>query len=202
MYRKAAIMEASNDRRTKRTLNAIFDAFIDLMVEEGYEAITVQDIIDRADIGRSTFYLHFKDKDDLLENCIGQLRASLKEKSAASTSCGVGEPYHFCYSLGMLNHVRSHKLLYKAMLTKKGGASVNFLMQRMLSEIVEEEIAQQKLFNGLQLPRSTVVNYIVNTFYTVMTWWMDENMPCSATDSDTLFHKLVFSGLMGLECGR
>jgi AcrR family transcriptional regulator len=67
------------DRRVQRTRTMLFDALLDLIIEKGYEAITVQDIIDRANVGRSTFYSHFSDKEQLLLGNIDQLRESLKQ---------------------------------------------------------------------------------------------------------------------------
>jgi AcrR family transcriptional regulator len=64
---KAAVAEP--DRRVRRTRSALIDAFLGLVVEKGYEKITVQDILDRADIGRSTLYAHYRDKEALLLAC-------------------------------------------------------------------------------------------------------------------------------------
>ena len=58
---------ARPDRRVARSRRALKEALTDLILERGYEAVTVQDVIDRADVGRSTFYAHFLDKDDLLD---------------------------------------------------------------------------------------------------------------------------------------
>ena len=57
---------ARPDRRVARSRRALKEALTDLILEQGYESVTVQDVIDRADVGRSTFYAHFLDKDDLL----------------------------------------------------------------------------------------------------------------------------------------
>ncbi|NJM53793.1 MAG: TetR family transcriptional regulator [Blastocatellia bacterium] len=59
------IKNETADRRTNRTQKALRNALIELILEKHYDTISVQDIIDRADIGRSTFYNHFRDKEDL-----------------------------------------------------------------------------------------------------------------------------------------
>ena len=61
------------DRRVGKTRKALKEALTDLILEKGYEAVTVQDVIDRADVGRSTFYAHFVDKDDLLMAILADL---------------------------------------------------------------------------------------------------------------------------------
>src|SRR5580698_5089801 len=60
------------DRRTERTLNALMTAFVAEVLERGYEAVSVEDIVGRANVGRSTFYMHYKSKDDLLRESIAR----------------------------------------------------------------------------------------------------------------------------------
>jgi AcrR family transcriptional regulator len=63
---RALVTEAITDRRVQRTRRLLHKAFMSLILEKKYESITVQEILDRADVGRSTFYMHFRDKDELL----------------------------------------------------------------------------------------------------------------------------------------
>src|ERR1700748_3847821 len=71
------------DRRARRTRRNLGDALIALIVERGYDRITVQDVLDRADVGRSTFYAHFRDKDALFTSCFDSVREELREQLAA-----------------------------------------------------------------------------------------------------------------------
>src|SRR5688500_6236743 len=71
------------DRRVRKTRDAIRQALIDLMTEKGYEAVTVADIIGRADIGRSTFYTHFTDKQQVLNASLDELAGFLRAHRAA-----------------------------------------------------------------------------------------------------------------------
>lgn len=188
------------DRRVQRTRNMLFDAFLDLMIEKGFEAITIQDIIDRANVGRSTFYLHFSDKEQLLLGSIHQLRELLKQQSLARSSSGVSSEYQFGFSLAMLQHAQSHKRLYKAIVGKKGGAPVMYHMQRMLADLARDEMAVLLPYSSsLLIPQEVVIDFTVNTFLTLLTWWMDQNIPCSASEMDRIFHKLTFSGLTALQ---
>jgi len=88
---------AKLDRRVRRTRTAILRALISLMREKGYDAVTVTDIIDRADVGRSTFYTHFTDKSDVLDESLDGLRWFLR----AHRDTGGGRL--FAFSLAMLS---------------------------------------------------------------------------------------------------
>jgi len=78
----------AEDRRVRRTRTLLQDALIALILEKGYEAVTVQDIIDRADVGRSTFYAHFLDKQQLLLSRVEELHAFLAQQHAQGVTSG------------------------------------------------------------------------------------------------------------------
>ncbi len=78
--RKRGARTAKPDRRVQRTRQLLQDALIAMMIEKGYEATTVQDIIDRANVGRATFYAHFADRETLLASRIEDLRAMLTQQ--------------------------------------------------------------------------------------------------------------------------
>lgn len=183
-------MEKTPDRRVQRTRSMVLDAFLDLMIEKGYEAITVQDVIDRANIGRSTFYLHFTDKENLLSCSIGQLLEFIREQSKIRIESGAGNGIQFGFSLAMLQHAQSHKRLYKAIVGKKGEAPVMRRMQEMFEGLVKEQMP-----SGEASPQELAVDYVIGTFMTVLSWWMDQNMPCSALEADAIFHRFVLTGL-------
>src|SRR6476660_8751547 len=97
------------DRRVARSRRALKEALTDLILEEGFEAVTVQDVIDRADVGRSTFYAHFLDKDDLL-------MAILADLEMPGLDPGSWEPDDpaFGWTLALFRHFGSGKRLFKA----------------------------------------------------------------------------------------
>lgn len=192
-------MKKAEDRRVLRTRSMLIDALTDLMIEKGFEAVTIQDIIDRANVGRSTFYLHFTDKEQLLSESINQLREFLKQQSSNRPAVALSDRYQFGFSLAMLQHAQSHKHLYRAIAGKKGGATVMYHMHQMLTELIGDEILAFLPSSGLSIPKETVIDFVVNTFTTLLTWWMDQNMPCSAVELDRIFHKLTLSGLGGFQ---
>ena len=97
------------DRRILRTRSALRDALVALILEHGYETITIQHIIDRANVGRSTFYAHYLDKDTLLRDTLTELRAMLsRQQLEARERKGSLEQGQFAFSLGMFVHAESH----------------------------------------------------------------------------------------------
>src|SRR5262245_57855262 len=83
------------DRRVRRTRRLLREALLSLTLEKGYDQVTVQEVLDRADVGRATFYAHFTDKDDLLISGLLELRDSLREQLATMVrSDGSTRPEH------------------------------------------------------------------------------------------------------------
>ena len=105
-------MQRSNDRRSVRTRRNLGDALVALILKKGYDAITVQDIIDEADVGRSTFYMHYTGKEDLLRASFETLRSVLAEAAVAERG-KTGEPLPF--SLALFEHACAHKHIYRAL---------------------------------------------------------------------------------------
>src|ERR1700739_3920091 len=73
---------AARERGVRRTRKLLHDAFLELVIEKGYEKTTIQDILDRADVGRSTFYVHYRDKEALLMASFDEMRDQLEGELA------------------------------------------------------------------------------------------------------------------------
>src|SRR5918995_228998 len=130
------------DRRAARTQKALHGALMSLIVRKGYEAITVQDIIDEADVGRSTFYSHYTGKEDLLRSGFQTLRAELAEAqrtAGAKSEAAQDEPLGS--SLAMFEHACQYRHIYKALLGGRGSVIAVNEIRRVLSEIVKKELS-------------------------------------------------------------
>ncbi len=109
------------DRRVKKTRLAIREALVALMMQKGYEAIIVEDILERADVGRSTFYAHFADKEDVLRSGIEAFRQGLEQHRMTAAS---DTHWPFAFSLELLRHAGSKKGLYRALVGRQSGTLV------------------------------------------------------------------------------
>jgi AcrR family transcriptional regulator len=109
-------MARRQDRRVQRTQELIRSAFRSLLEEKGFEALTVQQIIDRANVGRATFYAHFDSKDELFANGFDELRSSLtaRQRAARSSEDAVEERV-FAFSHDMFTHANEYRGVFRAM---------------------------------------------------------------------------------------
>jgi AcrR family transcriptional regulator len=124
----------AEDRRVRRTREALQASFASLVVSKGYDALTIQDVLDDADVGRSTFYSHFHGKEDLLRAGIDRLRAEIEEAGAIQP----GEPFGFVPAL--FDHAARHAGLYAALLGGSGGKVARDEACVIIGQLVEAEV--------------------------------------------------------------
>ena len=180
------------DRRVNRTRRALKEALTDLILEKGYEGVTVQDVIDRADVGRSTFYAHFVDKDDLLMAILADL-----EVPGPDTSRWKADDPAFAWTLELFRHFGSGKRLFKAVASSQSGALARRETTRQLEELARAELSRLKAAKKLDAFKvEIVVRFLVGTFIGFMDWWMREendHLPAELVDHD--FRSLVLPGV-------
>lgn len=186
------VRETRADRRIQRTRALLHEALGSLIRDKAYDRITVADILDRAKVSRSTFYIHFRDKDDLLTS---SMRALLF--GVLSTEGGVTrDPAErmVAFSLPLLTHIHQHRRSAKARLGERGRAILHEHLRRVLSEWIVHT-----LDGDIQRPasrRSPVVppllaRHIASTFVLVLHWWLDQGGNTSTAEADKLFRTLV-----------
>ncbi|MBF6455584.1 TetR/AcrR family transcriptional regulator [Nocardia cyriacigeorgica] len=128
-------MAESPDRRVRRTRDLLHRALIELMIERGYERVTVTDVIDRADVGRSTFYAHYRDKDDLLVvSCTEFLRREIARVRAVPGSPLA--PLRVMFQLAA-----DYPDVYQPLIGPKSGATVLRAYQQSVRSILAEQLA-------------------------------------------------------------
>lgn len=175
------------DRRVQRTRALLQDALIAMMIEKGYEATTVQDIIDRANVGRATFYAHFADKETLLGSRLEDLRTYLGERQREA-------PGSLAFGLAMLEHARAHLPVWGAIVGKKSGTFVLQRLQSMVADLVRVDIKALP-FSRAAAERDLAVQYIAGAFMAVLTWWLDQGARLPPQEVDGIFRRLVMQGL-------
>jgi len=185
--------QVTNDRRVGRTRAALQRALIALILRKGYEAITVEEICEEADVGRSTFYLHFAGKDDLKRSGLEQLHRQLvASQGQARTDGGL-----FAFSLPLLAHARAHLELYRALVGGRGGDIALGEIRDMLARLVREDLSRAGKPNPTDAAsRELAVEFTVGAFMAVLTWWLGRGARPAPEQVDALFRRLAEGGVL------
>ena len=165
-----------------------------LILRKGYETVTVQDIIDEADVGRSTFYAHYTGKEDLLRSGFQTLRAELTEAqrtARAKVDGSQDEPLGF--SLAMFEHASGYTDVYRALVGGRGGIVAVTEIRRILSEMVKKELSGDRYDETV--PQDIRIQFVVSAFLTVLTWWLERRPKLTPSQVDTMFRRLVIEGI-------
>src|SRR3979411_2789711 len=185
------------DRRITRTREVLQHALTSLILKKGYEAITIQDICDEANVGRSTFYAHYTSKDDLKRKGFEHLRKELVDRQReAQAASGEIKDRSLSFSLTMFEHARDHIDLYRALVGGRGGAVSLDPIRQILSDRGGNELAATDGRNADgNVPRELVVQYVVGAFMAVMTWWLDGGAKLPPKRIDAMFRRLAAEGI-------
>lgn len=184
------------DRRVQKTLDSLHQALISLILEKGYDAITVKDIIDRANVGRSTFYSHYLSKERLLQGGLDNLgKVLLANQKLGRTQRGK-EDLRFAFSRAFFDHAHGYKDVYRAMVGKHAGAVVIDRLSKVLTDLVREDLRAVKIAHRAQnVPPEALVQFIVGAIMSVLTWWVDAPAEHPPAEVDAIFRKLALAAL-------
>jgi AcrR family transcriptional regulator len=131
---------AGTDRRVKRTRAALLQAFTELLLDQGYEAMTVAQVAEHADVGRSTLYEHFRTKDDLLKASLG---GPLKTLAACASSCPDLQAL-----AALLRHFRENSAISRRLLTQPMRSRI----ARVLAEQIADQLQKEEMATALPGP--------------------------------------------------
>lgn len=192
------MLEPKPDRRVQRTRELLLDALVQLLMERGYEKLTVQNLLDRAGVGRATFYAHFQGKDELLASSIARLQSGLgaQWRSAAKTKGEAAERLGF--SLPFFLHLDSHRRIYHTTICRDGEWTIELHMQRMLRELVREDLQRFERARSNSAAIDLAVGYVVATLWAVVEWWLGGSKPVAPEEVNQIFQRLAFPGLDAL----
>ncbi len=192
-------MAIKEDRRVQKTKQQASSALISLIIEKGFESITVQDILDRANMGRSTFYSHFRDKNDLLLNGFKLLQKAIEEKHRifVKTKASAGE-ITSGITLELFTHAESHLVLFKAMVGKESGQAVNRIAHDLLLSKLKKHLAEKIGSKKHAVQVDFAAHWAVDSFLATLSWWLGCDCPMSAIEINRLFLEITLPGMKSL----
>ena len=179
------------DRRVARTRALLQDALIALIPERGYAALTVDDVCRQANVGRSTFYTHYADKDALRSATIEAHLGSLsRRRMSANQEIGARL---FEFSLPMFEHAHAFRSLHHALLASSDDTIHDELRER-IRRAVRTELAEKLRGQG-DVPAEFAAQFIAGAFLAVLAWWIAADMGISPVQADDLFQRMVGKGI-------
>ena len=185
---------AINDRRVQKTQNLLRGALISLIAEKSYDSIVVKEILDRANVGRSTFYMHFQDKDDLLVSGIFEMLGPVPLRP----SPGKGHERFLWFSLPIFEHHYRHAHAWGDRIGARGRAILHQHLRRVLAKIIRSSMKREPGAGrkpAQQLPADLASEYVASTFVLVLNWWLDKKMFLPPKEVDDQFRKLILPTL-------
>ena len=193
----------TKDRRIQKTEALLREALAALLREKPYDDIVVKEILHRANVGRSTFYTHFRDKDELL---LSGIRDMLRLGGPASSERVPTTPCDrlLWFSLPVFEHIDKHRRTGEAAMHPQGRRVIHEHLLHAITELIEHEVgaAVRRRRAGSAVPASPdlLVRWIASTFVLVLNWWVEDDSPLSARDADRLFRGLIEPSLAEVVC--
>jgi len=183
------------DRRVQKTRTFLHKALMSIILEKKYESITVQEILDRADVGRSTFYMHYTDKDELLLSGLQYVK-NLLQAAQASATAPPGRSYETIvgFSLPMFEHVYEYRAVNRALLGSNAEAVVRRYIHSALVAVVDREVRMEfrkRKRGNCPLSPELLTHFVVSTFISILTFWLNARNPVPPAEIDAAYRGLV-----------
>jgi AcrR family transcriptional regulator len=190
------------DRRQRRTRTALRKALMELILEKSFDTITLQDIVDRADISRATFYLHYKDKEDLLFKSMKDIYDELASKlqgmhnqEEVQQAIATGNHDYFCDPTDF-QHVADHADFYRVILSEQGVASFVVQVRKYLAQVMYTDFCGALELNGTvsRLPADLVAHTLAGAQVGAISWWLEHGKRYTPEQMSRMFYYMMAFG--------
>jgi AcrR family transcriptional regulator len=178
------------ERRKTRTRTKLKEATLELVLEVGYEGVTIQDIVERADLGRGTFYLHFRDKEDVVWALIIDAFEATPADSSRKYRVGSYPPGYLGFLMTFEN-ADAQRELYRLMLGTKGSALLTNRAAQRLVDQIEGSIRAGMYGIGVDLPAEIQAQFVVGAMVRLMVWWLETSNDFTPEDMANMLYLLI-----------
>jgi AcrR family transcriptional regulator len=194
VFRNLSDLAKKEDQRVRRTRDQLGDALVELLVQKPFDDITVQDILDRAGVSRSTFYTHYRDKNDLfLSDAEEFFEAMARALSGFGDKSERVAPVQELFA-----HIGEVRPFYNALVESGRLHDVMELGQEHFARGIEQRLGE--LPRAVRIPpdrRGAVAHGLAGNLFSILAWWIQHGMTLPPEEMDKLFHKLVWAGVDG-----
>jgi AcrR family transcriptional regulator len=182
------------DRRIERTHQLLKDALVSLILEKGYEAVTIKDITERANVAYVTFFRHYKEKDELLvrmlEEVIETLASTAYEIEPGNSATNPAHSKQEGYLI--FKDAERHNQLYRVLLSSPGALPI---VKRVKAAIAAKILAECDMFpvEG-EIPAEIFAAHIASSLLAMIEWWLENDMPYPPERMGEIYSQLVVQG--------
>jgi AcrR family transcriptional regulator len=194
MSGKTEASAPKSDRRVRRTRDALGDALLALMQEKPFETVTVQHVLDRAGIGRSTFYAHYRDKDDLFLSDLEDFFESmstllLRHREASNRVAPVRE---------LFAHVAKMRPLHAALIAADKLRDFLEMGQEYFARAIGQRLSELPPSCTIApARRAAMARAFAGALLSLLSWWLDHGATATPEEMDDLYHQMVWFGVAG-----
>jgi AcrR family transcriptional regulator len=162
-----------HQRRRMRSRKRLQEAALALVIQKGYDAVTIQDITDQADLARGTFYTHFQDKEDIVGSVILEGVEAAYRYARERRGEHPPQKLEFYYYLNIFKHARENRELFRVMLGGQGSAILTSRAQQFLTAQIMEDIQAPELFSSFNLPTEILAQVLAGAISRLVIWWLE-----------------------------
>jgi AcrR family transcriptional regulator len=187
------------DRRITRTKTALNQALSELVKEKGYESVTIEDITSRANLGRTTFYLHYQGKEDLLLE-------GLEKRLSFLANDIIKHPLVFWFSeknntllRSIFETFKENKDVFRLISNEQTNKIYDRFLQmttRVIKKLVDESPWAQKKARHLPVSIDYVIVYFTGALWSSILWWAGDDFSLPADEVAKSFRTLFIPSLM------
>ena len=193
-------MNVSGDRRVERTRQQLKSALMELVAEKGYDAITIQEITDRANVGRTTFYLHYESKDDLLLDHHQDFASHLTLRPLRYEDLLAPEPPESF--VRFLEELAASRAVYLAITQARSADLImKGIQQQMVADLLAN-LAGIKMAETPDFPLELLANYLAGAQLALIDWWLTGRSPHTAQTVARLLHAMQRQALVASNQAR
>ena len=185
--------QTRHERRRLQTRNLLIQTTLQLILEKGYEAITIQDITDSADLGRGTFYLHFKDKEDLVWSAFQDLFGKLEQEAHRRLDRHRLQVEYY----GLLNifrHAEKNRDLYRVMFGGQGSGMLTARVQDYMANVFQYDIqkAPKTLEIDFNIPHEVEAQMLVGVISRLVFWWLETSNSYTSEQMAAMTYQMLY----------
>jgi AcrR family transcriptional regulator len=165
--------KSRHERRRNRTIAQLRQAAMELLLEKGYDAISIQDITDRADLGRGTFYIYFRNKEEIVWNIIEEGIKRTTEEAILNAAGEMPEqPEYFSY-VNIFRHAQQNRDLYRIMIGGQGSSLLTKRIQDYLTADFIHDHRKYGIYDSGNAPPEIFAQILTGALFRLLIWWLE-----------------------------